>query len=131
MSKKNGNAQESYKTLSWNGVLGIPTTVKNDEMVGDVIEMLAWYSEPVCTAFYETLLGSKVADAPEDVEMLNIVWAGQVSDMGLVFSSSSGQLDCLLYALAHHVSANKPAYATYYKQNQRTAERLLNKMFEE
>ena len=125
------NAQESYKTLSWNGVLGIPTTVKNDEMVGDVIEMLAWYSEPVCTAFYETLLGSKVADAPEDVEMLNIVWAGQVSDMGLVFSSSSGQLDCLLYALAHHVSANKPAYATYYKQNQRTAERLLNKMFEE
>ena len=36
-------------------------------MVGDVIEMLAWYSEPVNTAFYETLLGSKVADAPEDV----------------------------------------------------------------
>ena len=80
-------AQAEYKTLSWNGVLGIPTTVKNDEMVGDAIEMLAWYSEPVCTAFYETLLGSKVADAPEDVEMLNIVWAGQVSDAGLVYSS--------------------------------------------
>ena len=125
-------AQAEYKTLSWNGVLGIPTTVKNDEMVGDAIEMLAWYSEPVCTAFYETLLGSKVADAPEDVEMLNIVWAGQVSDMGLVFSSSSANMDRLLYALAHHVSvAGTPAYATYYKQNQRTAERMLNKMFEE
>ena len=126
------NAQAEYKTLSWNGVLGIPTTVKNDDLVGDTIEMLAWYSEPVCTAFYETLLGSKVADAPEDVEMLNIVWAGQVSDMGLVFSSSSSNMDRLLYALAHHVSvANTPAYATYYKQNQRTAEKLLNKMFEE
>ena len=125
-------AQAEYKTLSWNGVLGIPTTVKNDEMVGDAIEMLAWYSEPVCTAFYETLLGSKVADAPEDVEMLNIVWAGQVSDMGLVFSSSSANMDRLLYALAHHVSVvGTPAYATYYKQNQRTAERMLNKMFEE
>ena len=125
-------AQAEYKTLSWNGVLGIPTTVKNDEMVGDAIEMLAWYSEPVCTAFYETLLGSKVADAPEDVEMLNIVWAGQVSDMGLVFSSSSANMDRLLYALAHHVSVSgTPAYATYYKQNQRTAERMLNKMFEE
>ena len=125
-------AQAEYKTLSWNGVLGIPTTVKNDEMVGDVIEMLAWYSEPVCTAFYETLLGSKVADAPEDVEMLNIVWAGQVSDMGLVFSSSSANMDRLLYALAHHVSvAGTPAYATYYKQNQKSAERLLNRMFEE
>ena len=125
-------AQAEYKTLSWNGVLGIPTTVKNDEMVGDAIEMLAWYSEPVCTAFYETLLGSKVADAPEDVEMLNIVWAGQVSDMGLVFSSSSANMDRLLYALAHHVSvAGTPAYATYYKQNQKAAERQLNRMFAE
>jgi hypothetical protein len=100
-------------------------------MVGDVIEMLAWYSEPVNTAFYETLLGSKVADAPEDVEMLNLVWAGQVSDMGLVFSSSSNQMDCLLYAIPHHVSADRPAYATYYKQNQKAAERMLNKMFAE
>ncbi len=124
--------QEAYKTLSWNGVLGIPTTVQDDDMVGDVIEMLAWYSEDVNTAFYETLLGSKVADAPEDVEMLNLVWAGQVSDMGLVFSSSSSQMDCLLYAIPHHVSvAGKPAYATYYKQNQKSAERLLNKMFDE
>ena len=122
--------QEKYQTLSWNGVLGIPTTVQDEDMVGDVIEMLAWFSEPVTTAFYETLLGSKVADAPEDVEMLRLVWDGQVSDVGLVFSSSSSQMDCLLYALPHHISANRPAYATYYKSNQRSAERLLNKMFE-
>lgn len=124
--------QEKYQTLSWNGVLGIPTTVQDEDMVGDTIEMLAWYSEPVNIAFYETLLGSKVADAPEDVEMLNLVWAGQVSDMGLVFSSSSSQMDCLLYAIPHHVSVEgKPAYATYYKQNQKAAERMLNRMFKE
>ena len=123
--------QAAYKTLSWNGVLGIPTTVKNEEMVGDTIEMLAWYSDSVNTAFYENLLGAKVADAPEDVEMLNIVWGSQVSDMGLVFSSSSTQMDCLLYAIPHHISAGRAAYATYYKQNQKAAERLLNKMFDE
>jgi hypothetical protein len=122
--------QKDYKTLSWNGVLGIPTTVKEEDMVGDVIEMLAWYSEPVNIAFYENLLGAKVAEAPEDVEMLDIVWGSQVSDVGLVFSSSSNQMDCLLYAIPHHVTANKPAYATYYKQNYKTAEKLLNKMFE-
>ncbi len=123
--------QEKYQTLSWNGVLGIPTTVKDEAMVGDVIEMLAWFSEPVNTAFYETLLGSKVADAPEDVEMLQIVWDGQVSDMGLVFSSSSPQMDCILYAIPHHITAGRAAYATYFKSNQRSAEKLLNKMFEE
>ena len=122
--------QESYQTLSWNGVLGIPTTVQNDDMVGDVIEMLAYFSEPVTTAFYETLLGSKVADAPEDVEMLQIVWGGQVSDIGLVFSSSSSQMDCILYAIPHHISVDRPAYATYWKQNYKSAERMLNKMFD-
>jgi hypothetical protein len=122
--------QESYKTMSWNGVLGIPTTVKNMDMVGDVIEMLAWYSDPVTTAFYETLLSSRVADAPEDVEMLDLVWAGQTSDVGLVFSSSSTQMDAILYAIPHHISASRPAYATYYKQNQKAAERQLNKMFD-
>ena len=122
--------QDKYLTMSWNGVLCIPTTVRNEDMVGDVMEMLAWYTQPVTTAFYETLLGSKVADAPEDVEMMNIIWAGQVSDIGQVFCNSSPQLECLLYALPHHTTAKMPAYATYYKSNQRTAERMLNKMFE-
>lgn len=122
--------QEKYQTLNWNGVLAIPTTVKNESMVGDVIEMLAWYSEPVTTAFYETLLGSRVADAPEDVEMLRIVWDSQVSDIGLVFSSTSTQMDAILYAIPHHITAGRPAYATYYNQNKRNAERQLNLMFE-
>ncbi len=123
--------QEKYQTLNWNGVLAIPTTIQDMDMVGDVIEMLAWYSEPVTTAFYETLLGSRVADAPEDVEMLRIVWAGQVSDIGLVFSSTSPQMDAILYAIPHHITASRPAYATYYNQNKRNAERKLNMMFEE
>lgn len=120
--------QDGYKTLSWNGVLAIPTTVKNEEMVGDVIEMLAWFSEPVNVAFYETLLGSKVADAPEDVEMLRIVWDGQVSDIGLVFASSSSQMDRLIYGLAHHVSSGMPAISTIYRQNQSSAGRMLLRM---
>ena len=62
--------------------------------------------------------------------MLQLVWGGQVSDVGLVFSSSSNQMDCILYAIPHHISvAGKPAYATYFKQNKRSAEKLLNDMF--
>ncbi len=123
--------QEDYKTLNWNGVLGIPTTVKNLDMVGDAIEMLAFFSDDVTTAFYETLLGAKVAEAPQDVQMLDIIWRTQVSDIGLVFSNVSGSLDCILYAIPHHISANAPAYATYFKQNNKSAQRALDKMFSE
>ncbi len=123
--------QADYKTLNWNGVLGIPTTVKNMEMVGDAVEMLAFFSEDVTTAFYETLLGAKVAEAPQDVEMLDIIWRTQVSDIGLVFSSVDPAMDRILYAIPHHISANAAAYATYYKQNKRAAQKALDNMFAE
>ncbi len=125
--------QEDYQTMSWNGVMGIPSSVRTDnmKMTGDVIEMLAFYSEPVTVAFYETLLGAKVADAPEDVEMLRIIWATQVSDIGLVYSGASTAFDGILYAIPHHISAGRPAYATYFEQNKRSASNALRKMFME
>ncbi len=122
--------QANYKTLSWNGYMVIPTTVKNLEMVGDTIEMLAYSSDAVTTAFYETLLGAKVADAPEDVKMLDIIWSSQTSDYGLAFNNVDASLDAILYALAHHVSvAGTPAYSTYVRSKTRTAERALERMF--
>ncbi len=120
--------QESYKTLNWNGVLVIPTTVQDTAMVGDVLEMLAYFSEPVTTTFYETLLGAKAADAPQDVEMLNLIWKSQTSDIGLVFNGED-QRDKILYAIPHHISANMPAYSTYFNQNVKGAEKKLQDLF--
>ncbi len=40
-------------------------------------------------------------------------------------------MDRLLYAIPQHVTAIAPAYATHYAKNQKTAERLLNNMFDE
>ena len=123
--------QEDYVTMSWNGVMCVPTTVRNEDMVGDVLEMLAWYSEPVTTAFYETLLGSKVAEAPEDAEMLELIWRTQTADMGLIYCDTTVApgMDHILYAIPHHVTLNTPAYATYFKQNSRSAQRYLDRLF--
>lgn len=123
--------QESYKTLNWNGVLCVPNT--NDgagQWVSDTIEMIAFYTEPVRYSFYETLLGAKVADAPDDVEMLDIVWKSQVSDLGLVFSSTSGNMDQLLYAIPSVVTAGNANVAAKFKSNAKVAGKSLSKMFE-
>ncbi len=123
--------QEDYKTLSWHGVMMIPTTVQDLAMTGDVIEMFAYYSEDVTVAFYETLLGAKVAEAVQDVQMLDIIWASQTSDRGLVYSGAAAQLDQILYAIPHHTSASKPAYATYINNATiRQAERNLKKLYD-
>ncbi len=121
--------QEEYKTLSWNGFLVIPTTVQNLDMVGDTVEMLAYFSEPVTTAFYETLLGAKIADAPDDVQMLDIIWKSQTSDYAMALNNVSTALDAIIYAIPHHITAGKPAYATYVKQSTRAADKALQSMF--
>ncbi len=63
-----------YRHLQWSGFITVPTYLKNEQMVGETLEMLAFYSEDVKIAYYEKMLGKQIAEAPDDSEMLAIVW---------------------------------------------------------
>ena len=51
------------------------------------MELISYFSEDVNIAYYEKLLGKKVADAPKDRVMLDIVWESGCSDFGLTYSA--------------------------------------------
>lgn len=121
--------QENYRTLNWNGLLGVPASIKNDEMVGDVLEMLNYYSEPVKDAFYENLLGSKVAQSPDDVDMLNIIWDTVVSDVGIITCNSSTAMDNLVYMLPKMCESGNNNFSSYMRSNKRAAQGRLDKVF--
>jgi NADPH-dependent ferric siderophore reductase len=63
--------------------------------------------------------------------MLELIWRTQTADMGLIYCDSTvaPAMDHILYALPHHVTLNTPAYATYFKQNSRSAQRYLDRLF--
>lgn len=121
--------QDSYKSLSWSGVMGVPCIVKNQQMVSDVLELMAYYTAPVTTAYYEVLLGARIAEAPEDAAMLEIIWDSQVSDVGLVFCDSSQAMDNLVYMVPKICSDSKQNFASFMKANQRAAQKGLDKIF--
>lgn len=123
-------SQDEYKSLNWNGVLGVPGVLKNPEMVSDVMELLPYYTAPVKIAYYEDLLGAKVADAPDDVDMLNIIWASQVTDVGLVFCNAATQMDALVYMVPKLCENSKQQYASFMKSNLKAAQRGLDQVFE-
>src|SRR5690606_14392486 len=78
------DAQEDYLSLEWSGFLCVPVSIQNPEMVGSVIEMLAYYSKnTTMIAYYEKLLGARIADAAQDAEMLNIIFSNIVIEPGL------------------------------------------------
>ena len=76
-----------YRSLQWGGYLCFPSYVSSTEMVGETVELLSYYSDDVNVAFYEKLLGKKVADAPDDRRMLELVWDSVCSDFGQTYFS--------------------------------------------
>ena len=122
--------QENYRSLSWNGVLLIPTTVRNVNMVSDAVELLAYYTSPVKTAYYEDLLGSKLAEAPEDAEMLDIIWDTQAGDVGLIVSNLQGlgDLVCMIPNMCIEGGVNE--YSSYLRKFSKIADRSLRDLFE-
>ncbi len=121
--------QTEYKSLNWNGIFGVPGAIKNKEMVGDVLELMGYYTADVKVAYYEKLLGSKLAEAPEDAEMLDIIWNSQVSDVGLIACNSSKNMDSLVYMIPQMCEAGRNNFASFFRGNSRGAQKGLDTVF--
>ena len=122
--------QGEYYSLNWNGMLMIPGTIQNTDMVGDVLEMLAYYTAPVKTAFYEDLLGSKLSEAPEDAAMLDIIWNSQSSDVSLVVADLNAQVWVeLLYLVPTLATEGVDQYASFMRQREKAANKIIDRLF--
>ncbi len=88
-----------YRSLNFDGYLTIPSYLRNEEMIVDTVELLAFWGEPVRIALFEKMLGKQVSDSPDDSAMLDIVWDGICSDFGLTYSHLVGALDNNLYMM--------------------------------
>ena len=118
--------QDAYMSLSHNGNLMVPSTIRNVEMVGETLELLAYYTAPVKTAYFEDLLGSKLAEAPEDADMLEIIWESQVSDAGVITSNiASDAVGNLLYIIPNMCRDGVGTYSSYLAKRVKLANRGL------
>ncbi len=92
--------QEDYRALDWSGVMSVPFSVKEEsyEMVGDVIELLAYYSEEeVIPAYIEDTLGTKFARDPNWADMIEIIFDSIVFDPTLTYFGFDASINKLLY----------------------------------
>ncbi len=86
-----------YRTWNYDGNLVAASYLRNEQMVGETMELLAFYASPVRVAVMEKMLGKQIADTPDDAAMLNIIWDGLCSDVGLTYAHNSASMDSLLY----------------------------------
>lgn len=128
---KYDETMESYNSLDWSGFLCVPNTITNEEMVGSVVELLAYYSaETTIPAYYEELLGARLSDAPEDKRMIALIFSNIVVDPGAHFIDSSAgasHLFNLFYVLPWlPLQKNSTDFASYYATYKDSAQDFLD-----
>ena len=123
--------QTEYKSLNWNGMMCVPGSIKNPDMVGEVLELMNYYSADVKVAYYEKLLGSKLAEAPDDAQMLDIIWNSQVSDVGIITCNSSSGMDSLVYLIPKICESGKNNYSSYLRAGSKSAQKGLDNVFKQ
>ncbi len=121
-------AQKEYRSLDFGMSTMVPTYLENEQMVGETLEVLSFYSEPVQIAVYEKMLGKQVSDAPDDKRMLDVIWNNLCSDFGLTYSTLNGALDKNLYMLPILTNPNgTDMIASYVKSYNSAANRSIKK----
>ena len=81
-----------YRSLQWGGYIAVPNYLRNAQMTGETLELLAFYSDEVMITFYEKMLGKQVADVPDDRKMFDIVWDSVCTDFGQTYADECGHI---------------------------------------
>jgi ABC-type glycerol-3-phosphate transport system substrate-binding protein len=114
-----------YRSLNWGGYLCVPSYLSNPTMVYETIEMLAYFSDDVNTAFYEKLLGKQVADSPQDRDMLVMVWDSICSDFGQTYGSAMHSKVDFLFMLCNLIGDGAQSLASYVASGESSANKNL------
>lgn len=114
-----------YRHLQWGGYTCVPAYSSNPVMIGEMMEMMAYFSDEVNVAFYEKLLGKQVADAPLDRQMLELVWDTICPEFGQAYAESTGSW---LYMLPELTWVNATQnVASYVKSKEASSNKKIKK----
>ena len=122
--------QDEYSHVNWGNNVVIPGTVKNKDMVGQVLELMGYYSKTlVQEKYYDEVLQLRVSEAPDDRDMVELIYNTVVYDPGIAFCDGNSQLWNLVYLPCFAIHNNDKSISAYYKANSRGAQRWLDNLF--
>lgn len=116
-----------YKSLDWAGFFVIPN-LADTEMSGAVVELLSYCGKKdILPEYYDVLLGLRVAKAPEDAEMLDIIFSSLVYDPTMNFlNNTDNPMKYIFYIIPNMIRKNNTGIAGEYNTNYRSAKTMLD-----
>ena len=124
--------QAEYRHVNWGNNIVIPGSIKNKEMVGEALELLGYYSKTlVQQKYYDEVLQLRVSEAPDDRDMVELIYNTVVFDPGIAFCDGNTSLWNLVYLPCFAIMEGNQSISAYYKRNSRGAQRWLDDLFTE
>ncbi len=122
--------QQEYAHVNWGNNIVLPNTVRNKDMVGQALELMGYYSKTlVQQKYYDEVLQLRVSEAPDDRDMVELIYNTVVYDPGIAFCDGNAQLWNLVYLPCFAVHQNAKSISSYYKSNSRGAQKWLDNLF--
>ena len=118
--------QEEYNNLISTGLVSatsIPNTCDNTELVGVTLEAMAYESTKTLTpAYYDNALKSRYVRDEESRDMLDIIFATRVYDLGFIYDwGGAGSM------ITNMFSANQTGYASQWQRIEKLVVKTMDK----
>lgn len=122
-------AQSEYKTMvdGFHTLFCIPKTIKDDEFVGAVVELLNAESyRSVVPTYYETALKVKYARDNESVQIMDMILEGRAFDFGYFYDNWTG----FAFMLQDLMQKKSSDFASYYAAREKQAIKQFDSVIE-
>ncbi len=114
--------QDDYIALDWTGLMCAPLVAEDHDMIGEVMELFAFYSsEEVLPAYYDIVLGEKLSRDPESRDMLDLIFDGIVFDAGMNYFGFSKAVGGFRGVPENLAKGTITSFATYLGANEDAA----------
>ena len=125
--------QGAYYVTDCSGPFCVPTTIRNPDMVGATLELLAFYSGAeggVKDTYYDIVLDGQLSQDPETTEMLDIIFDGMFYDPAICYFGFQSGIFNLFYA--PHFEAREKGnsnFASLFAENEVSANKVLDDFY--
>ena len=128
---KYDEAQTDYISLDWGGLLSVPCTITNPELVGAAMELLAWESaNEVLPTYYDIVLTGKLSRDDDAVRMLDILFDTVTYEIGGNYFGFAAGFTDLFYALPRLAIDKKSSdFSSFYEKLEKNANKNIEKFY--
>ncbi len=122
--------QENYCNLAWSNFMCIPATVTRPELVGSVLEVYAYHSQALLTAYNDSLIREKISRDPQSREMLDLIDANITYDISNAYLGFDKTFMELFYFLPNSLKTKSSDFSSKYFSLEENAENTLAELYE-